>query len=1097
MTLRTVGVRLTAEIGEYQSKLRAAGQTTRDFKGELDKAAKKGSLDQVTKTAAGVGVALTGMAAYAIKSAADFDKSMSAVAAATHAPVGEIAKLRAAALQAGKDTQYSATQAADGITELSKAGVSTADVLNGGLKGALSLAAAGQLSVGEAAETAASAMTQFKLKGDQIPHVADLLAAAAGKAQGSVHDMGYALNQSGLVAAQFGLSIEDTTGALAEFASAGLTGSDAGTSFKTMLLALANPSGQTRDLMHELGISFYDAQGKFIGLSGVAQVLQTRLKGLTDQQRQTTLGQIFGSDAIRTASILYTDGAKGVDKWKAAVNDAGYASDTAAKLTDNLAGDIERLKGSVETLAISSGSGANGGLRILTKGLNDVVNSFLDLPPAVGSTITVLAGLGGATLLGLAGFIKLRKGVAEAAEQLASMGPAGEKAAGALGKVSSVAGKATLVLAGLETIQLVADHFAAASANVDNLTDSLTNFSNTGKTAGALSDTFGENLKDLGKNAQTADAATHGFWGGLNDLTTSIPGVHAAVDGLNESIYGLSFNKAKDNMAALDQALTSFMTTSGDARKSSELWSQVLEQSGLDAEQLAKLLPNAYKEVGALNTAADQGKGSLNGFSGSAAAATGNIGDLNSALKVGADAQGQYKTEADAVAGAARGEHAALGALYSQLKAETDPVFALIDAQQKLKAAQDTASKAIKQHGANSAQAKAADLQLAQAALGLQMASGNLANSFNGKLDPAFRQTLHAAGLTDAQINDVGKQFAEAKKKGDAYAKKYAGNVSLTGAAAVATKLEGLSKIQQALAKGTKIPINPSTFFHGLAEGGWTGPGSKYQPAGIVHADEYVIKADSRRSIESAQPGLLDSMNKTGSLPGHAAGGRVWPYPTTAAHMKIPSQQDVISAMVGQAPGGIGGNVAQGGGPGYRWMEAAVRAAFPGMAVYSDYRPGAITLTGNRSYHSVGRAVDFAPSKPLAEWINAHFMKATKELITPWQSLNIHNGARHQYSALVENEHNFAGGNAHDHWAMANGGTITEPIFGIGASGRTYSFGENGVREQVIPHWRTSAQTGGDVHIHASFSGPVGSRYELENWFTGVYDKLRQRGRVG
>jgi TP901 family phage tail tape measure protein len=151
-------------------------------------------------------------------------------------------QLRQAALAAGKDTQYSATQAAQGVTQLSKAGVSTANILGGGLKGALSLAAAGQMDVGAAAETAASAMTQFKLRGDQLPHVADLLAAGAGKAQGSVQDLSMALNQSGLIASQTGLSIEDTTGTLAAFASAGLLGSDAGTSFKTMLQALQNPS---------------------------------------------------------------------------------------------------------------------------------------------------------------------------------------------------------------------------------------------------------------------------------------------------------------------------------------------------------------------------------------------------------------------------------------------------------------------------------------------------------------------------------------------------------------------------------------------------------------------------------------------------------------------------------------------------------------------------------------------------------------------------------------------------------------------------------------------------------------------------------------
>jgi TP901 family phage tail tape measure protein len=313
---RTVSVKLTADVSPYVAALQRAKASTVEFSGQLDKAAKAGKLDTVAKGAGIAGIALSGMAAYAIKSAADFDKAMSAVSAATHANVSDIGKLRAAALAAGKDTQYSATQAADGITELSKAGVSTADVLNGGLKGALSLAAAGQLGVGEAAETAASAMTQFKLSGSQVPHVADLLAAGAGKAQGSVHDMGMALNQSGLVAAQFGLSIEDTTGVLAQFAHAGLLGSDAGTSLKTMLLAIANPSKQTRDLMNSLGISFYDAQGKFIGLSGVAQVLQTRLEGLTEEQRQQALGQLFGNDAIRSASMLYTDGAKGVAQWK-------------------------------------------------------------------------------------------------------------------------------------------------------------------------------------------------------------------------------------------------------------------------------------------------------------------------------------------------------------------------------------------------------------------------------------------------------------------------------------------------------------------------------------------------------------------------------------------------------------------------------------------------------------------------------------------------------------------------------------------------------------------------------------------------------------
>ncbi|TDB81509.1 phage tail tape measure protein, partial [Micromonospora fluostatini] len=258
----------------YMASLRQAGTATKGFAGEMDRAARAGHLDAVATQAAGMGVGLLAAGGMAVKFGMDFEKQMSSVQAATKASAGDLEQLRDAALQAGADTQYSATEAAQGIEELAKAGVETSAILSGGLKGALDLAAAGGLDVAEAAETAASAMTQFKLSGSDVPHIADLLAAAAGKAQGSVHDMGMALNQAGLVAAQTGLSIEETTGGLAAFASAGLTGSDAGTSFKQMLLMLQAPADSTAELMTDLGISLYDTSGNAKGLAQFAGELR-------------------------------------------------------------------------------------------------------------------------------------------------------------------------------------------------------------------------------------------------------------------------------------------------------------------------------------------------------------------------------------------------------------------------------------------------------------------------------------------------------------------------------------------------------------------------------------------------------------------------------------------------------------------------------------------------------------------------------------------------------------------------------------------------------------------------------------------------------
>lgn len=118
----------------------------------------------------------------------------------------------------------------------------------------------------------------------------------------------------------------------------------------------------------------------------------------------------------------------------------------------------------------------------------------------------------------------------------------------------------------------------------------------------------------------------------------------------------------------------------------------------------------------------------------------------------------------------------------------------------------------------------------------------------------------------------------------------------------------------------------------------------------------------------------------------------------------------------------IGG--AGGVGMGYRAQQALISRAFPGLGMISGFRPGARTLSGNQSYHAIGRAVDYPPNRALALWIRSNFGAKTKELITPWNELNLHNGRPHRYTGAVWNQHNFPGGNAHDHWAMDGISTV-------------------------------------------------------------------------
>ena len=553
----------------------------------------------LTPLTAGLGAVALGLG-YAAYSGMTFDKSMSRVAAASQASTADLGRLRQAALDAGADTQYSAEEAAQGITELSKAGVSTADVLGGGLTGALNLAAAGEMEVAEAAETTATALSVFRLEGSQAGHVADLLAAGAGKAQGSVHDMGAALNQSALVAAQAGLSIEDTTGALAMFASNGLLGSDAGTSFKTMLQALTPNSVAAAKAMDAIGFSAYDAQGNFVGMESVAGQLRTGLAGLTEEQRNTTLETIFGSDAVRAASVFYKEGATGVAEWAGKVDDAGFAARQAAENNNNLAGDLEKLQGAAKNVFTVLGGGAQGALREVVQGMTavvdaggDVIGFFTDLPGPVQVAIGTL----GAVALLKGPVIDSVKGIGFAIDVMRASavnagGAMGVLKGGASGLVGVLGGPwAIAAAAAVGGTMLLADAFDDTALSTDYAASSLTTLTSAlEQSKGAIDDTVrAAAAKDLVNSGLTEWADKIGV--SLPVMTDALLGVPSAMDevtgafnryaGANKTWIsdesGYSAQVLNDQGMAAENARDGFLGLSGQVEDTADKQRQYAE----------------------------------------------------------------------------------------------------------------------------------------------------------------------------------------------------------------------------------------------------------------------------------------------------------------------------------------------------------------------------------------------------------------------------------------------------------------------------------------------------------------------------------------
>jgi TP901 family phage tail tape measure protein len=512
---RTVSVKVSLLAQDYFTGLKKMQDETRKTGSSAEVSFNKqkaafSELGRASLIASGV---FTAAFVAMVKASADFEQRMSQVQALSKATSSQMDKLRSSAFTAGKAFGLSATQVADAQIELTKAGVSVKDIIGGALPGALALAAAGQIDVGKATEIASNAMTQFGLKGKDVPHVADLLAASADKSVASVESLGDALNQSGLVASQFGLSAEDTVGTLTAFSKAGLNGSDAGTSFKTMLLSLASPSKQAQKYLDEYNITAYDSQGAFVGITNLADQLHDKLGKVSDAQRNAALSTIFGTDAIRGANVLYEQGGKKLQGFIDGNNEAGFAALQASKKLDNLNGDVQKLGATFQNDLIKSGSAGNDALRGVAQTAGNLLTVFGDLPKPIQGSALALTAVGAAVTAGAAAFLLITPRVAAAKAAMADLNLTAKgtaigfaKGAGlAVGIAAVTSGLANLASQGEVTEQqlnLAAKSAKSGFGNIDGLFkgDAFNGIKGAGDALrSSFSGNFGENLSGTAK----------------------------------------------------------------------------------------------------------------------------------------------------------------------------------------------------------------------------------------------------------------------------------------------------------------------------------------------------------------------------------------------------------------------------------------------------------------------------------------------------------------------------------------------------------------------------------------------------------------------
>lgn len=328
-----------------------------------------------SRTLAGIGLATAGVGILSLRAAANFQQSMNLLEAVSGSTQKQMGSLRDEAIALGKDFKLpnvSAKDAADAMVELSKAGLTTKQIL-GATRGALQLGLAANIGFADSAQLTARSLKAFDLEGDQATRVANLFAAGANKSTAEISDLALGVQNAGAQFHGAGLSIEDLVASLSIMADNALSGEYAGTALKTMLIRLQSPTDKAKDVMDKYGISIFNAHGEMKAMPNIISQFQQNLGKLTQEQREQALTTIFGVRANQAMRILMNEGADAFKNYRKEVTGTNAAVQISEARTKGFNGALGALGSAVETLAIQLGTYLLPGAEKLVRALANMV----------------------------------------------------------------------------------------------------------------------------------------------------------------------------------------------------------------------------------------------------------------------------------------------------------------------------------------------------------------------------------------------------------------------------------------------------------------------------------------------------------------------------------------------------------------------------------------------------------------------------------------------------------------------------------------------------------------------------------------------------
>lgn len=351
VTLRLVD-KFTGGIQKSIQSITAMNKGTVRIAGDIQKAG-----DTIAgvgaKMTAAVTVPIVGAGVAAVKTAADFESSMSGVKAIMGEKWDD--SLTEQAKHLGATTAWTAREVGEAMQYTAMAGWDAKQNMEG-LNGILSAASAGGIGLAEATDVMVGALAGFGEGADQAEKYADIMTATFTNTKTDMLGLGESYKYVGSLAGTLGYDFAEVNTAIGIMGDASIDGSQAGTTLRTALLNMTGDSKEVKKAMGELGISMTNSDGTMKSFSDVMHDMKKGFSGLTEEGKLFYANQIFGKTATAgmLAVINSTDDA--YDSLERSIKGAsGAAGEAASGRLDNLNGQLTLLKSAIEGIAIRIG----------------------------------------------------------------------------------------------------------------------------------------------------------------------------------------------------------------------------------------------------------------------------------------------------------------------------------------------------------------------------------------------------------------------------------------------------------------------------------------------------------------------------------------------------------------------------------------------------------------------------------------------------------------------------------------------------------------------------------------------------------------------